>query len=235
VDSAAARLRLLHQQAAARYAGIDAYVVQLRRREQVHGRDKPEELIRFKFRKQPWSVALKWIGSEGQGREVVYVKGQYENKIHTLLARGDMPFAPAGKRIALAPDSIFVRSASRHAITEAGLGNLIERFGQVLEATEKNPQAFGTLKYQGLLKRPEFEGQLEAAEQIIPPGVEPHLPRGGRRLWLFDPATHFPAGVLTWDDKSHEVEFYSYEQLQYPVQLDPDDFNPERLGCPKEP
>jgi len=40
---------------------------------------------------------------------VIYVKGRHENKIHTFAAAGDMPLMPAGRRIALAPDSLMVR------------------------------------------------------------------------------------------------------------------------------
>src|SRR5262249_27126605 len=39
-----ARFRELHRLAAERYAGIDSYIVRLRRREHVNGKDKPEEL-----------------------------------------------------------------------------------------------------------------------------------------------------------------------------------------------
>src|SRR5439155_4762609 len=112
--NAATSLRQVQRLAAERYAAIDSYIVRLRRREQVSGKGGPEEVLLFKFRKQPWSLYFKWLGQEGAGREVIYVKGQHENKIHTLLAAGDMPLMPAGRRIALVPDSLMVRSASRH-------------------------------------------------------------------------------------------------------------------------
>src|SRR5437899_386649 len=106
----AVKLHALYREAAERYARVDSYIVRLMRREQINGKDKPEEVLLFKFRKEPWSVYFKWLGQEGAGREVIYVKGQHENKIHTLLAAGDMPLMPAGRRIALAPDSLVVRS-----------------------------------------------------------------------------------------------------------------------------
>ena len=62
----------------------------------LNGIVRPEELMHFKFRKQPWSVYFKWLGPEGRGREAIYVQGKYDNKLHTLLAAGDMPFTPAG-------------------------------------------------------------------------------------------------------------------------------------------
>ena len=46
-------LDLVHKKAAVKFATIDSYVARLRRREQINGKDKPEELMLFKFRKQP--------------------------------------------------------------------------------------------------------------------------------------------------------------------------------------
>jgi hypothetical protein len=228
-NSPADALRGLYRQAAERYAAIDSYIVRLRRREQVNGKDNPEEVLLLKFRKQPWSVYFKWLGPEKHGREVVYVKGQHGNKIHTLLAAGDMPFMPAGKRISLDPDNALVRSSSRHSIQEAGVGVLLERFGELLDGMDKGDFRRGTLKYLGPLKRPEIDTPGEAVEQTIPAGSEPQMPRGGRRLWLFDPNLKFPVLVITQNEIGHEVEYYCYDRFQFPVRLDDDDFNPDKL------
>ena len=122
-------LKQVIQQANDSYGKLDSYVARLTRREQINGKNKPEELMLFMFRKAPWSVHFKWLGTEGHDREVVYVNGQYESKIHTLLAAGDVPFMPAGKRMSLAPDSFLVKSAARYPITEAGMGASIDRIG----------------------------------------------------------------------------------------------------------
>jgi hypothetical protein len=226
---AEAPLRRLHQAAAREYAGIDSYICRLTRREEVNGKKRPQEIIRFKFRKQPWSAHLAWLDGDGKGREVVYVKGHYDNKLHTLLAAGDMPLARAGTRLSLAPDSVMVRSASRHSITDAGVGSLIDRFGALVEANEKGDKRHGTLTYLGPQKRPEFEAAAEGVEQVIPAGAEKELPRGGRRWWYFDPRRHLPVLVVAVDDRGQEVEYYNNDRFQYPVKLDDDDFNPDRL------
>src|SRR5262245_41921295 len=207
------KLRELHRLAAQCYARIDSYIVRLRRREQVNGKDKPEELLLCRFRKQPFSVYFKWIGPEGNGREVVYVQGRHDNKIHTRMAAGDIPLMPAGKRMALSPDSVLVRSASRHSITEAGGGHPIDLLGQ-------RRAAQASFKYLGLVRRDEFKQPVEGAEESVPPGAEPTLPRGGRRLWFFDPASHLPVLIVFNDDTGHEVEYNCYDLFQYPVKLD---------------
>jgi hypothetical protein len=225
--AAADPLRQLYQRAAERYAGIDSYIARLRRREQVNGTDKPEELLLFRFRKQPWSVYFKWLGTEGKGREAAYVKGQHEDKIHTLTAAGDIPFSGGGQVIAVAPDSILVRSRSRHPITEAGIGSIIEHFGQMLARRDKD----GTcpLRYAGTQKRPEYAAPLEVVEQTIPSRSEDALPGGGRRFFYFDPANGLPVLIIAKDRADHEVEYYCYDRIEYPVKLDDGDFDPDKL------
>jgi hypothetical protein len=228
-DNPTARLRALYQMADERYATFDSYIARVRRRELANGKTKPEEVFLFKYRKQPLSVYFKWIGTEGQGREVVYVQGQHGNKIHTLLAAGDMPLAPAGQRLAVAPDSIFVRNASRHSITDAGIGHIIENYGKLLNALDRGDPKVGTVKCLGPIKRPEYEAPLEAIERAIPPGVDPDVPRGGKRLCMFDMTARLPVLVITLDAVGNEVEYYCYDRLQFPVKLNDDDFDPDKL------
>jgi len=224
-------IKRLQQQAMEAYAGMDSYIARLTRREVVGGKPKPEEVILFKFRKQPWSVYFKWLGDEGKGREVVYVKGAYENKLHTLLATGDMPalLMPPDRRMALAVDSTLVRSASRHSITEAGIGHCIEHLARVIEGVERGDKKLGTVADLGLQKRPEYPQPLPMIEHAVPPGLESELPRGGKRLYGFDPDNHLPVLVITRDDKGQEVEYYRYDRIQFPVKLDADDFDPDKL------
>ncbi len=224
-----APLRDLHQKAAQKYASLDSYLLRLRRREVVHGQNHPEEVMLCKFRKEPWSVYFKWLGPEAKGREVVYVKGAYGNMIHSLTAAGDVPFLPAGKRFNVSPDSFLVKSKSRYPITDAGLGPLIDRFGRLAAAFEQGDMREGTAKYLGQLKRPEFDTMVEAVMQVLPPKSDPNLPRGGQRLWFFDPAIHLPVLVITQDETGREVEYYCHDRFQFPVRLDDDDFNPEVL------
>jgi hypothetical protein len=229
VNDSMTKLHSLYREAAERYAAVDSYIVRLTRREQLNGKDKPEEILLFKFRKEPWSLYFKWLGTEGKGREVVYVQDRYDNKIHTLLAAGDIPLMPAGKRFDVDPDNPFVVSSSRHSIRQAGIGMLIENFGKWLEEADKSGSGALSLKYLGMIQRPEFARPCEAVEQTIAAGADAQLPRGGRRLWVFDPETKFPILVITNDDTGHEVEYYYYDRFEFPVRLDDDDFNPDKL------
>jgi hypothetical protein len=223
-----AKLRELYKLAVAQYDTIDGYTARLRRREQVNGKDNPEELLLFRFRKQPFSVYMKWTGPVATGREVTYVQDQYENKIYTKLAKTDS-FLMGGKVMGFLPDSPMVRNSSRHSIHEAGLGTLIVHFGRLLDAADRGDRSLGTVAYVGAQTRPEFPRALDGIEQAIPAGAEPQLPGGGRRLVLVDPVSHLPVLVSTRDQQGHEVEYYCYDNLQFPVHFSDDHFNPDRL------
>lgn len=224
-----AEVRRVQRTAAERFARVDSFIARLRRREQVNGKTGPEETLSFAFRKQPFSIHFKWLSDPGKGREVVYVKGQHDDKIHTLTAAGDIPLMRGGVRIALAPDDPKVLARSRHPISEAGLGAIIDRLGLVLAAMDRNDRRQGTLAYLGAQTRPEYPMPLEGIELLLPPGVEQALPRGGRRLMYFDPNTGLPVIVITYDDKGQEAEYYCFDRLLLNVKLDDDDFNPAKL------
>jgi hypothetical protein len=222
-------VKLLYQRSAERFASMDSYIVRLTRREQVRGLNKPEEVLLFKFRKEPWSVYFKWLGTNGEGREVIYVKNRYENKIHTLLAAGDVPLMPAGKRLSLAPDSALVRANSRHSITEAGFGSIIDRTGVLLKALERGDRTQGAILSVSVQKRPDYPTPLALVEYLVPAGLEPELPRGGRRLVCFDMDVNLPMVIETRDERGQEVEYYRHDRLQFPVRLDDADFDPARV------
>jgi hypothetical protein len=221
-------LRHLHTRAAQRYANIEAYTAHLQRRERVKGKMQPEEEMFFKFRNQPWSVYFKWVGREHKGREVIFVKGQHDNKIHTLTAAGD-GLLGSGKHWAVSLDNLLVKANSRHAITESGVGVLIERFGDLLDRIERGDPTAGRMTYLGEVRRPEFDAPVEGVMQNIPPGSENGMSQGGQRLWFFDPVLNFPLLTITTDANSQELEYYCYHRFQVSVRLSDNDFNPNTL------
>lgn len=225
----------LYRLAQASSAARSNYIVRLRRRETVRGKPQPEECILFKFRQEPFSVYFKWLGGAGQGREAVYVRDQHENKIHALIAAGDVPWMPAGKRFALAPDSPLLKARCRYPITAASFGAAVQRFGALVEASTRNAQGQGPLQYLGLLRRPEFPEPVEVVRQIIPPGGEPGFPQGGYRYWYFDTHLRLPILILSQDPQQREVDYLCFEHFFFPGSFPADEFNPERIwGQPDE-
>jgi hypothetical protein len=228
-DKPAGDLQTLHKLAAESYSSINCYLVRFKRREQVAGKDMPEELMLMKFREQPRSIYMKWLAEVGHGRELIYVQGKFDDKLHIRLAAGDILLLPAGKKMSFALDSPLVRAKSRHLITEAGVGQSIEMFGSLVKDLNNKDDRSGSLKYLGLVKRPEFEGKVEGVLQTIPPKSENTLPRGGQRYWYFDTRLRFPVLLVTFDEKQHEVEYYCFDRWYFPGQFFEDEFNPNVL------
>jgi hypothetical protein len=212
-----------------RMTTFDSYIVRLSRREAIKGVMQPDEILLVRFRARPWSVYFKWLGKEGQGREVAYTKGKYGDKIHSVLAAGDVPFMPAGRRMALSPDNVLVRGACRHPITEAGLAASVERIGRLITDAERDPRTHGKVSLLGPTNRGEFEKPVWGLEHALPAGLDPTLPRGGKRSYYFHPDSQLPMLITAYDETGAEVEYYRYDRLQPGVKLDDDDFDPDRL------
>lgn len=224
-----AKLAELHSHAAQRYALINDYICRFRRREVVNGKQEPEDLLEFKFRKAPLSIFFKWIGGPLVGRELIYVKGKYNNELQIRTGKGD-PIA--GFRTSLDPQSARATANSRRTVPEAGIGNLIESFGMVLAAQENGAATYGTLRYLGPKPRPESAVPMDCVEQTIPPNLEKHLPRGGTRYFFFnrDERTRdyeLLVLVITLDETQREVEYYCHDRVNTNVGLKPQEFDPD--------
>jgi hypothetical protein len=111
----------------------------LTRREMVNNRPMPQEELQYRFRRDPYSVHIKWVGLEGQGRELIYVTGKYDNKVQILTGKTEGLVIPAGMRVARLPTDKDVRSKSRYDIREGGMGMAIVWFGKVLSVMENDP------------------------------------------------------------------------------------------------
>jgi hypothetical protein len=221
--------RQLWEAANERIKDLDTYIVRLTRRETIKDRANPEEVMLFKYRSAPWSVYFKWLGKEGSGREVLYVRGQHDNKIHSRLAAGDIPLMPAGRRMALSPDNILVRSAARHPITQAGIASTVNQIGRLVASHEKGDAKTGKVIPLKAVNRPEFAKVVVGLEHRLPAGLDATLPNGGVRTWFFCPTTKLPMLIVGKDEKGNEVEYYRYDRLQSNVKLDDNDFHPEAL------
>ncbi len=228
-------VRRLHSRAEERFSKIDGFACRLTRREMVGNRAMPEEVLLYKFRRQPYSLHLKWIGKEAQGRELIYVAGKYDGKVQILTGKGEgnlLPI-PSGMRVARLPTDKDVRSKSRFDIREGGMGLSLEWLGRVVAIMERDPAQANRLRYLGVVHRREREAGLEAIEEQIPPNWEPLLPKGGRRTRYFDadpasPSFGLPILMITLNEGGREVEYYCFDQLK-PGQFSDADFDPDRL------
>jgi hypothetical protein len=225
------KAKQLHGQAAAKFAGVTDYIARFRRREVINGRAMPPDNLYFRSRKEPFSVYFKWLeGTEHEGREILFVKGQNKGMMQVKTGKGD-PFP--GMTISMDPRSERATANSRRTVDEAGIGNMIDRFGVVLVALEKGTREYGTLQYAGQQQRPESPYPMECVIQQVPAGLEKYLPRGGTRSWFFcgDPRVkeyQLPNLVVTQDETGREVEYYHFDRMNTNV-CRPEDFDAATL------
>jgi hypothetical protein len=103
------------------YTAVKDYTCTLVTRERIKGVLHEENIIAFKARTQPASVAMKWV-QPSAGQEVVFVAGKNDNKMRV---KGG-PFKNLRGFTSLDVNDPRVLEHSRHTIVEAGIGNLIE-------------------------------------------------------------------------------------------------------------
>jgi hypothetical protein len=226
------KVRQLYDHAAAKNSTIRDYVARFRRREVVNAKQMPEDLILFRHLKEPNSLYLKWLpGAKLEGRELVYVPGQYNSQIQVRSGKGDLL---SGIRTEVDPRSERATANSRRTIDEAGLDFSLRRLGEVLDVQTQGRNELGTLRYLGSQQRPESKRPFECVVQQIPPGREKHLPRGGVRYWYFcsDPQVEehgLPTLIVTQDENQREVEYYHFDRFNINIGLKPLDFDPDAL------
>jgi hypothetical protein len=107
------------------YDRVQDYTCTLIKQERVKGQLGAENVIQLSFRKQPFSVYMKWAAPrQFAGQEVAYVQGRNNNmmRVHASGLLGAVGW------VSIAPNDPRALEHSRHTITETGIGNMIERF-----------------------------------------------------------------------------------------------------------
>lgn len=227
-------IRRIYTVAAAQWDTLIDFEARLVRREVIGKAEGALEEVLFQYRKKPLSVYMRNIGEASRGREVLYVDGQHEGKMHVVIGEGDGSlFAKAGSKLAFPPNSPLVTGKSRHRITEAGFGEQLAKFSRMITLVENGSRPNG-IRSLGKVDRKEYSYPLDGLEFHLQPGDDPNLPRGGKKFIYFDmkegsPGYGFPVLISTLDDKGKEVEYYCFDRFKNPAKLTDADFNPDRL------
>jgi hypothetical protein len=231
-DSLAA-VRKLVDASARRYAEVPDFECRLVSQEVVKGRQLPKNEIEYRFRQKPLSVYMKVLSEAGQGREVMYVQGQFDNQIHLITGKGDNRLVGPGFKTSMGPDDSRATEKSRYRIYEAGLGRTIVGLQKAIESHGKKG---GTaVKALGQVKRPESPYPLEGVEVTTSNSGSDVIAGGGSRQVFFDPKPDSPSYmlpvlVITKDLAGREVEYYSFTRFKVPAGTTDADWNPAKLG-----
>src|SRR5262249_16916492 len=127
------------------YGRIVDYTGMFYKQERVNGQLLPEQKIEVRFRQQPFSVYMKWLGPPKMlGQEACFVAGKNNNMLRAKASSG---LASMVGFVSIAPNDPRAMSTNRHAITESGIGHLIERLAHSYEADRKAPPDQVTLNF----------------------------------------------------------------------------------------
>jgi hypothetical protein len=216
-------VRLIHEAQKA-YQDVRDYTCMLIKRERMNGVLPPETVMEMKVRTKPFSVYLKWIQPRTEaGQEVCYVAGRNDGKmrVHPKGVLGTF----AGF-VSLDVNDPRVRRLSRRNITEAGIGNPIERFAQSWELERRD-------NLTNQVKVAEYEYNRRRCirvETVHPDNANGHF-LYYRDVVYFDKQTHLPIRLEFYDwprqagDPGQLVETYSFANMRINVGLGDEVFN----------
>jgi hypothetical protein len=216
-------LRLI-QEAQKAYQNVRDYTCLLIKRERNNGRLPPDAVMEMKVRTQPFSVYLRWLQPRTEaGQEVCYVAGKNDGKmrVHPKGVLGSV----AGF-ISLDPNDPRARQTSKRNITEAGIGNMIERFARAWEHERRL-----NLTNQVQVAEYEYNRRRCMRVEITHPDNAHGQFLYYRDIIYFDKETHLPIRLefYDWPRQSGEpgqlVEIYSFANMRINVGLGDDVFD----------
>lgn len=198
------------------YARVDHYTATFLIQEHIEGQLSPKQLIALKFKK-PFKVYLRWIEGPNEGRQALYPAGVDANELWVRV-----PLLVGGVTVTLDPESPRARKGGRHAITDIGIGRIIEFVGEnVRRGLQHGELTIVDGGYRTTFHRPTLRYLLHFPEDptkgyycktaIIDVDREHRLP-------IF-------AEIYNWDNQL--VERYGYLDLRLNPGLTDDDFDPK--------
>jgi outer membrane lipoprotein-sorting protein len=104
------------------YARVDHYTATFLIQERLEEELRPPQRLVLKFKK-PFKVYLRWLTGANEGRQALYPTGVDGTELWVRL-----PVLLGAVTVSLDPQSPRARKGSRHAITDVGIGRLLDFF-----------------------------------------------------------------------------------------------------------
>jgi hypothetical protein len=199
------------------YHDVKDYTCLFIKRERLRGQLQQENLIEMKVRTQPFSVYLHWLKPlPTAGQEVCYVAGRNKGmmRVHSSGLLGTVGF------VSMDPRDPRALETNRHSVTEAGIGNLIDRYGEGWELERRLNRT------QARIQEYEYNHRRCTRVEVIRPDSAGQQIPFHRSIVYFDKENHLPIRAENYDwprppaDPSGAlVESYSYVNLRLNIGL----------------
>ncbi len=190
------------------FARVRDYQCTLTKRERIDGAMQEEQVATMKVRSQPFSVNVKFMAPRSvAGKEASYVAGKNNGMIK---AKSGGALGLVGY-VTMDPRDPKALRGTRHSITEAGIGNLIERL--VAAHAQEIKRAV-----QITVAEVEFHRRNCVRFDVIDPRSD-CVNQHPRTLVYFDRETNLPIRYEAFDRRGDLVECFSYTDLRFNVGL----------------
>ncbi|MBU0637554.1 MAG: DUF1571 domain-containing protein [Planctomycetes bacterium] len=175
---------------------------------------KGPERISCWFRREPFSIRMKWLDPDVKYGESVYIEGQYDNKVRFVPRHGAFGLKPSVTAVDLQTPVIW--GEAKRPLTDFGLERLLERtLVPIAEAGEEV-----VVTYMGLLVLPQ-SGQVVHHIHLEYPDWRYRVSM--QELYV-DVKTDLPAGTVLKLSSGLIDAAYFYEEIRTDVSLTNDDF-----------
>lgn len=113
------------QEAKRNYGAVKDYTCTMISKESIRGKlQREDNIVQMKFRSAPFSVYMRWLApADKKNQEVAFVAGKNNNQMR-VHSRGILKIAGF---VSIDPKDPRVMEHSRHIITDAGIGRLIDQ------------------------------------------------------------------------------------------------------------
>jgi hypothetical protein len=201
------------------------------KQERVDGSDVQEvQSIQLKIRHKPFSIYMKWLEGGDVGRELLYVDGQYDERMQVRLGgiKARLPL------LKLDPTERLAMAESRHPVTEMGLAELA---AQILKYRKRDLALKAGVRWE-MLPEQKFldracdcwvvEYESREIEPVYRKSItyidhELSLPVCVRNFGWQEPGTE--TGDAASLDESTLIEYYGYTDIKFEGRLTEADFD----------
>jgi hypothetical protein len=203
-------------------AGLKDFTATFNKHEWKGGKMLSPETVFMKWRRNPRSVYMKWIGEHNKNQEIIWVKGKNDNKIKAH--QGGFLKLIA---VSLDPLGSMAMKESRHPVMHAGFDHTVELIAKDMKLSMDHPD-WGT-KVKDLGVQSIHGAKSYCYEATMDKKAHPEF-YAYKALICMHLGLKVPNKVHIWDYEDGQVrlvEEYSYQDIKLNVGLTDKDFDPD--------
>jgi hypothetical protein len=212
-----------------RIGALPDYTATFVKQERVDGALQDLQTLQLKLRHKPFSVYMKWLEGGDEGRQVLFVEGENDDRLQVRLG-GIKSRLPV---IYLEPTSATAMHESRHPITEMGL---LQLASQVHKYRSRDCSLMRGVRWEMLPDQKHFDRDCDCwIVEYDSPEVEPIY---RKMITYIDKELALPISVRNygWPDEGVEtsdaaaldeatlIEYYGYTEIRFETRLSDADF-----------